>query len=291
MVLRIVGLSRSTYYYNIKSIPKRKGGGRPIPGYSLRKDGKVITDIEIQRKLVGLIQEEGCCYGYLKLTHALRKRHNLIINKKKVYRLCKVLKILLPQRKIKPRYPRKVAGNLLVTGSNQLWETDLKFGWLHGERRFFFILTFLDVFDRRVIGYHIGRTCKGSEAAATLRLCVQKERYKDPNCSPIIRSDNGTQLISYEFGLACSQLGLTHERIPIRTPNKNAHIESYHSILERECLDRHEFLSFAHAYRIVSDFVSFYNTVRIHSGINFMSPYEYSEAFTSNSIQGKSVRL
>lgn len=286
-----MGLSRSTYYYHLKSKPKSKGGGRPIPGYSFTRDGRVLTDIEIQTLITRLIQEEGNCYGYLKLTHALRKRHNLIINKKKVYRLCKVLKVLMPQRKIKTRYPRKLAANRLITGPNQLWATDLKYGWLHGEGRFFFILTFLDVFDRRVVGYHIGHTCKGSEAAATLTICLQKERGMDPECKPVIRSDNGTQLIGYDFEMTCNQLGLLHERIPVRTPNKNAHIESYNSILERECLGRYEFLSFAHAYRIVSEFVNFYNTTRIHSGIKFMSPYEYSQAIKSNSIQGESVRL
>ena len=33
----------------------------------------------------------------------------------------------------------------------------------------------------------------------------------------------------------CARLGMLHERIPVATPNKNAHIESRHSLLEAEC--------------------------------------------------------
>ncbi|NLX87269.1 MAG: transposase, partial [Clostridiales bacterium] len=47
----------------------------------------------------------------------------------------------------------------------------------------------------------------------------------------------------------CSSLGIEHERIPCRTPNLNAHIESFHRILEDECLGRCEFGSYEEAYR------------------------------------------
>lgn len=66
-----------------------------------------------------LIAGEGECYGYRKLTSRLRKLWNLVINKKKVYQLCKVINVLRPQRKIKVKHP-KLANNRVITGSNQL---------------------------------------------------------------------------------------------------------------------------------------------------------------------------
>ncbi|WP_162241875.1 integrase core domain-containing protein [Paenibacillus sp. Leaf72] len=50
-----------------------------------------------------------------------------------------------------------------------------------------------------------------------------------------LRTDIGPQFISKAFHAYCEQAGVEHERIPPRTPNKNAFIESFHSILEREC--------------------------------------------------------
>ncbi|MFD1292167.1 transposase, partial [Laceyella putida] len=42
---------------------------------------------------------------------SLRRQYRLIINKKKVYRLCKELGILRPQRQKRTSYPRKIARN------------------------------------------------------------------------------------------------------------------------------------------------------------------------------------
>ncbi len=51
------------------------------------------------------IESDGFAYGYLKLTHLLRREHGLVINKKKVYRLCQELDVLKPQRQVKRKYP------------------------------------------------------------------------------------------------------------------------------------------------------------------------------------------
>jgi len=48
-----------------------------------------------------LVAGDGFPYGYRKLTVCLKEDYRLKINKKKVYRLCKELDILRPQRKIK----------------------------------------------------------------------------------------------------------------------------------------------------------------------------------------------
>ena len=60
-------------------------------------------------------------------------------------------------------------------------------------------------------------------------------------------------------------LEMEHERIPFRMPNLNAHIEFFHRILEDDCLSRYEFDSYEEAYRVVTEFIGFYNEQRIHS--------------------------
>ncbi|MFE6377538.1 IS3 family transposase [Bacillus subtilis] len=98
-----------------------------------------------------LISGEAGVYGYRKLCLRLRSEYALQINKKKVYRLCKELDILQPQREVKFHYPRKLARNRIITESNQLWEADIKYGYIEGEERFFFILSLIDVYDRSII--------------------------------------------------------------------------------------------------------------------------------------------
>lgn len=66
-------------------------------------------------------------------------------------------------------------------------------------------------------------------------------------------------------------------------------IEAFHRILEDECLSRYEFESFAHAYKIVSEFFKVYNKVRIHSSIGYLSPNEYYAKVLDNTNGCKAI--
>ena len=250
-----------------------------------------MADEQIKEWLLQFIENEGYAYGYMKLTIALRKYKHLVINKKKVYRLCKELDILRPQRKIKPKHPKRISRNRTITASKMLWEVDIKYGFIHGEDRFFFILSYIDVFDRSIIDYHMGLSCTAQDAVTTLKRALLKRDLFGSKEKPVIRSDNGPQFISHIFGDTCSGYGIEHERIPYKSPNLNAHIESYHSILEDECLNRHSFSSYAEAYEIVAEFVRFYNTRRIHGSIHGLAPIEYSKAVSQNTVKAIEVRV
>lgn len=192
--------------------------------------------------------------------------------------------ILRPQRKLKPRRPRKIARNRTVSGPNQLFETDIKYGYIHGEGRFFYIQSVIDVYDRMIVDYHIGLSCTGQDAALTLQN-VQRLRGHADVSGAVIRTDNGPQFVSERFGQMCQRLSMLHERIPCKTPNKNAHIESFHAILEMECLAWHEFQTYAEAYQTVVEFIKRYNERRIHSSLGFRTPREIHEAFFSNTTR------
>lgn len=220
-----------------------------------------------------MIDGDGEFYGYLKLTHALRQCAGLVINKKKVYRLCKQMRILRPQRKIEPRAPRKLARNRLVTGSNQTWATDIKYGYVDGEDRFFYVASILDIHDRGVVGVHIGLKCEAKDIARTLKTALDSRNLRSIDL--ILRSDNGPQFKSKLMAKECMGMGVKQEFIPFKTPNMNAHIESFHSILEAECMAVNRFETFAEACHAILEFIKFYNERRLHSGCRYKSPRTY----------------
>lgn len=249
--------------------------GRPAPGYSIKKDGKKVSDEQIKEFILEAIAGDGFNYGYRKLTKLLRREHHLVINKKKVYRLCKELGILRPQRKKKVSHPRKLARNRTITDSNQLWEADIKYGYIKGEDRFFFVMSIIDVYDRNIIDYHMGLSCVSKDVVQAMKRALFRRQQFDKLEKPVIRTDNGPQFISHTFGEFCEKTELEHERIPPKTPNMNAHIESFHRIFEDDCLSRWEFNSYSDAYQAVTDFMVFYNERRMHSSILDLSPQEF----------------
>lgn len=292
-MLKILKLNPSTYYYiNAREgDEKNENGGRPVPGYSYTLDAQKICDMQIKEWIIELIDGDCFAYGYYKLTVELQNSYKLIINKKKVYRLCKELDVLRPQREIKTKYPRKLARNRIVTAPNQLWETDIKYGFIMGEDRFFYVLSIIDVYDREIIDYHIGLRCEGQDAAATLvRALIRRKMFMNEE-KPVIRSDNGPQFISHKFSDKCAEVTMEHERIPCKTPNMNAHIESFHRIMEDECMARWEFETYKDAYQAVFEFMERYNHRRIHRSIFNMSPSEFHKASLEGVVKSLIVTL
>ena len=60
----------------------------------------------------------------------------------------------------------------------------------------------------------------------------------------------------------------------------NACIESFHSLIKREWLNRFKIRDYDHAYRLIFEYLeAFYNTKRIHSHCDYMSPNDYEELY------------
>ncbi len=145
-MLRIIGLAESTYYDRIKRMSQQplqaapSGRGRPISGYSFTESGEKISDEQIQEWLLELVSGEAHVYGYKLLAECLWNQYRLKLNHKKSYRLCKALDILQPQRQKRFKHPRKLPENRVITGPNQLWQMDIKYGYVAGRDRHFFVL-------------------------------------------------------------------------------------------------------------------------------------------------------
>ncbi len=278
MVLRIVKVSRSTYYAYINSRPNRNYNnvGRRISGYSYTFRGFKVYDIQIQKYIKELkTRKTSKYYGYRKITYILRRNYNLKINKKKVRRLMAIMGLLsLNKKSVVKRISRKCKERK-ITGSNQLWQMDIKYAFIAGTRKTAYITSIIDVYDREIVAHSIDLSCTGKVAKEVLIKALYIRGLKDTEFNLVIRTDNGSQFISGNFEKSCLDEKVLHERIPVRSPNYNAYIESYHRYLQDECLTGKMYMSLNHIIYDVEDFVYRYNNERIHSSIGYVPPHEY----------------
>lgn len=231
--------------------------------------------------------------GYFKLTKYLAVEHQFYINHKKIYRLCFENDLLLYTCDRTPKRPkRRAVGYAEITKPNQLWQFDLKYGYVHGERRFFFVLAFIDVYTKKVVGYHIGKSCKSGDLVFTLNAALAAEGITEHHGLKI-RSDNGPQMSSNHFYFYLKKLEqkLSHEFIPPRTPDRNAYIEAFFSILEKELLEVRHFQTFRDGYGAVVDFIQFYNNRRLHGSIGMRSPKMFIEALAGGLANAPSLKV
>lgn len=297
-ILDILEVNRSTYYARgkVKKQNEYIKRGRPTPGYSYHKKGHKVPDEQIEEYLMEYYYDDNIgALGYKKWTVLLKEQYGLLINKKKVFRMCKRLDILKDRKTKHPKHPRKLAKNRLITAPNQLWQVDIKYGNIEETNYFVFVCCAIDVYDRQIVGVYRGSTCKAKDITTMLsKALIRREvHFKEGEFESklIIRTDNGPQFVSELFGDFCQGQKIFHERIPTKTPNMNAFIESFHSSLQRECFDRHIFNFYEEAYYYIDQYIDFYNHIRPHGSLLNHPPMEYSKRTLAGTIPVQTISL
>src|SRR5437870_6016745 len=93
----------------------------------------------------------------------------------------------------RPVYPN-LAGEMVLTGIDQLWVADITY--IRLETEFVYLAVVLDAFSRRVIGWALDRTLEAELAIAALKMAF---RRRGPVHGLTHHSDRGVQYASKEY--------------------------------------------------------------------------------------------
>jgi len=257
----------SSYYYTEKGSRK----GKLASKHTRKNNGTWISNAIVVEQIRTLLKHEFVDYGYIKVTHWLRKRKGYIINKKKVYRLMKEHKLLNPKRRIQ-RQSRLWVKDLVPQsdGIFEHLEIDIKYIHIPGIWKNVMQLTVLDVKSRYVLGYTQGYSIKNQDVIDLFDKIFSIIKMPE---SYFIRCDNGSQFTAHSVRkYFTNRSGAQQEFTWPATPEQNGHIEAFHSIIERTVCQRFYFENFDSLKQTMERFIHFYNTDRIHSGIDYECP-------------------
>ena len=135
------------------------------------------------------------------------------------------------------------------------------------------VLIVIDVNSRWNLGQLGAYSIKKEDVIKLFKTIFAK--YSLPK-SITVWSDNGSQFIAKEIqSYFKDQTGITQEFTKPATPQQDAHIESYHSIMESAVCQRFEFKDLKEGRKTLDEFREFYNFERIHGGIGYTTPYKY----------------
>ena len=156
---------------------------------------------------------------------------------------------------------------------NAVWCRDITYIWtLEG---FVYLTSIMDLYSRKIIAWTLSESMDVSFVIETIKKAQKRRNTVLPL---ILHSDRGSQYVSkaYREITAKYQLSYSHKGYPY----DNACIESFHALIKREWLSRFRILNLEHAHTLVFEYIeAFYNTVRIHSHCNYMSPDEFEKLF------------
>jgi len=163
---------------------------------------------------------------------------------------------------------KKGTGFVQPLRPHQHWHLDIAYLNIRGT--FYFIASLLDGFSRSVVHWEI----RAKMEEVDIEVIVQRAREKYPDAAPRIITDNGPQFIAKDFKEFIRICGMTHVRTSPFYPQSNGKLERYHRTLKGECIRPQSPLSKEDADRIVTNFVTEYNEVRLHSAIGYITPHD-----------------
>lgn len=159
---------------------------------------------------------------------------------------------------------------------NAVWCSDITYIWT--ENGFAYLTSIMDLYSRKIIAWTLSETLEAVHVADTVRKAMKERRVAAPL---VIHSDRGSQYVSEAYRQATEGNVLSYSKKGY--PYDNACIESFHSLIKREWLNRFRIKDFDHAYKLVFEYIdAFYNTVRIHSHCDYSSPCDFEELYTNS---------
>jgi len=90
-----------------------------------------------------------------------------------------------------------------------------------------FLVVVLDLFTRRIVGWHLNRRCRAKEWLSALDMALCAEFPEGPRDKGLtLRMDNGCQPTSNKYLEALQSCGIAGEWFGFNCPEQNAHVES-----------------------------------------------------------------
>lgn len=256
--------------------------------YILKGDKKVISDLITE--IFGFHKRR---YGARRIREELKDRgHEIgrfqIRNRMKEQNLMAIQpKSFVPKTtKSDPNLRR--SPNLLLleenlpTAPNQVIVGDITYlpNQEQGYEKWLYLATWLDLFSHRIVGWHVDRHMEQSIVLTSMKQVIAK---RAPEEGFIVHSDGGGQYGGHEFRKLLKFHGFRQSMTRKDNHYDNATAESLFSRFKAELLDGGTFYGLEDAYYRTFDFIEgYYNTLRKHSSIDYLSPIKFEERFWKN---------
>lgn len=171
-------------------------------------------------------------------------------------------------RRDNPRRPQ-------ITGPGQLVQTDT----IHhvdptsGRRVYYY--TVIDLYTRMT---HVILTPKLSPGNAARAVLEARTRWSF--AISMVQADNGPEYGHY-FEQQLSRAGIATRHSRLHRPNDNAHIERFNRTIQTECIGSYwrKSVPLSRQQDTLTAYLEFYNTKRVHLGIQLQTPMEMLQRY------------
>lgn len=257
-------------------------------GQSARRD----RDEELGARIDHHFNEGRRLYGSTRVHEALQTE-GVQCSRKRVARLMREKRLVsrLPKKWVRttnsshtfPLSPNRLNREFKVeqvAGLNRVWAGDITYVWT--AEGWLYLSVVLDLKSRRVIGWSMAQTMEQSLVQDALTMATQQRdlQTRTGNVaeeeSLLFHSDRGGQYAGHCFRRQLEASGIVSSMSGKGDCWDNAPVESFFATLKKELVYRERYATREQAKVSLFDYIEvFYNRIRIHSALGYMSPLQY----------------
>ena len=135
-----------------------------------------------------------------------------------------------------------------------------------------FLCTVMDLYTRKIIGWHFARILNARLAKEALLMALQDNK---PGTGTIFHTDRGIEFANKELKATLDEHNLLISKSRKGCCWDNANMESFYHTLKTEMVYFQSFKNLVEALAHIMDYINFYNHDRLHSSLNYQSPINY----------------
>ena len=262
---------RETYHISQRRASRVLGRERSTIRYRRRQRSGEDALIKAIRRLARRHPR----YGYKRI-HARLKHQGWCVNAKRVRRLWNELGLRRAPRRRKPKrsgMPGSSANSCVnqpARFKNDVWTCDF-IADRTADGGLLKWLSLVDEYTRECLALYVGTSVTGADVRRVLARVIGRR-----GAPTRIRSDNGSEFICEALNGWLPRVGAKAIPVAPASPWENGFIESFHSRLRDEFLEREQFESVLDAQAKGAWWRREYNTIRPHSSLSYKTPKNFS---------------
>jgi transposase InsO family protein len=176
-------------------------------------------------------------------------------------------------------HPHPVAENVVnrefaPSQKNQTWTADITYiptaeGWLY-------LAAVEDLYSRKIDGWSMSERIDSRLVVDAMQMAVEREL---PEAGLLAHSDRGVQYASEHYQALLKKNDITCSMSRKGDCWDNAPMESFFATLKKELVYRERYQTRSQARQSLFEYIEcFYNRVRRHSTIGYLSPIKFEQA-------------
>ncbi len=206
--------------------------------------------------------------GYRRCTYMMMDADVAVASPSTVYSVLRRAGVMRPRH---ARRGCKGTGFHQPDAPHRHWHTDITHVKVNGVPAN--LCSILDGYSRFILAHRLSEDGKALDVELVFQMAV--ERF--PEARGRMISDNGKQFVCREYRELLAQHGFIYSNTSPYYPQSNGKLEKFHGSLKNELPGGREMTGFEYAEHLIDRLVDYYNEVRLHSAIGYVTPRDMLE--------------